>query len=128
MRDEVLSELKRTFNPEFLNRIDDVVVFHPLTKNQLLMIVDLLIVEVNARLMERGIQLEVSPEVKDWLIKEGYQPEYGARPMRRAVQKNIGDPLSEELIKGRFKDVKKIRLILKENVPTFVEEEAMAGV
>ncbi len=128
MRDEILSELKRTFNPEFLNRIDDVVVFHPLTKNHLLMIVDLLIVEVNARLMERGMQLEVSPEVKEWLIKEGYQPEYGARPMRRAVQKNIGDPLSEELIKGRFKDIKKIRLILKENVPTFVEEEAMAEV
>ena len=128
MRDEVLSELKRTFNPEFLNRIDDVVVFHPLTKNQLLKIMDLLVAEVNERLLERGIQLEVSPEVKEWLIKEGYQPEYGARPMRRAVQKNIGDPLSEELIKGRFKDVKKIRLILKENVPTFVEEEAMAGV
>jgi ATP-dependent Clp protease ATP-binding subunit ClpC len=128
MRDEVLSELKRTFNPEFLNRIDEVVVFHPLSKEHLLKIVDLLVVEVNERLTEQGIQLEVSPEAKEWLIKEGYQPEYGARPMRRAVQKNIGDPLSEELIKGRFKEAKKIRLVLKDNALTFVEEEAMAGV
>ena len=78
--------------------------------------------------VEQGRSLDVAAEVKEWLINEGFQPEYGARPMRRAIQKNIGDPLSEEILKGRFKDVKKIRLIMKENVPTFVEEEAMAGV
>jgi ATP-dependent Clp protease ATP-binding subunit ClpC len=128
MKGDILSELKRAFNPEFLNRIDEIVVFHSLEKKHLVKIVDILIDEVNLRLALRAVQLEVSQEVKDWLIKEGYQPAYGARPMRRAVQRNIEDPLSEELIKGRFKDVKKIRVVLKGNVPVFVEEEAMAGV
>ena len=128
MRDDVLSELKKAFNPEFLNRVDEIVVFHPLDKKHLVKIVDILIDEVNQRLADRGIQLEVTPEVKAWLTKEGYQPAYGARPMRRAVQKNIGDPLSEELLKGRFKDAKRIKVTLKDNQPTFVEEEVMAGV
>ena len=88
----------------------------------------MLIDEVNQRLALRGVQLEVSQELKNWLIKEGYQPVYGARPMRRAVQRNIENPLSEELIKGRFKDVKKIKAVLKDNAPAFVEQEAMAGV
>lgn len=128
IKEDVLAELKKTFNPEFLNRIDEVVVFHSLEKRHLIRIVDLLIDEVNARLVDRGIQLEVTPEVKEWLTQEGYQPSYGARPMRRAVQKKIGDPLSEELLKGRFKDAKRVKVILKDNVPTFVEEEVMAGV
>jgi ATP-dependent Clp protease ATP-binding subunit ClpC len=128
MRGEVIGELKQSFNPEFLNRIDEVVVFHPLDKTHLVKIVDMLIGEINHRLVEQGRTLEVAQEVKEWIINEGFQPEYGARPMRRAIQKHIGDPLSEEILKGRFKDVKKIRLIMKENVPTFVEEEAMAGV
>ena len=128
MREEVVSELKQAFNPEFLNRIDEIVVFHPLLKKHLLKIADLLIREINLRLAEQGRSLEVSTEVKDWLIKEGYEPEYGARPMRRAIQKHIGDPLSEEILKGRFKDVKKIHMIFKDKKPIFVEEEAMAGV
>ena len=128
MRDEVISELKQNFNPEFINRIDEIVVFHSLSKEHLITIVDLLIAEVNARLMEQGHELEVSTEVKEWLIQEGYEPEYGARPLRRAIQKFIGDPLSEELLRGRFKDVKRIRLIMRDDSPNFEEVEAMAGV
>jgi ATP-dependent Clp protease ATP-binding subunit ClpC len=128
IKDEVLAELRRSFSPEFLNRIDEVVVFHQLEKEHLISIVDILIKELNARLLERGVQLEVGDEVKQWLIKEGYQPLYGARPMRRAIQKSIGDPLSEELIKGRFKDARKIKVLLRDDAPAFVEEEAMAGV
>jgi len=128
IKDEVLAELRRSFSPEFLNRIDEVVVFHQLEKEQLVRIVDILIKELNGRLLERGVQLEIGDEVKQWLIQEGYQPLYGARPMRRAIQKNIGDPLSEELIKGRFKDVRKIKVLLRDGLPTFVEEEAMAEV
>ncbi len=128
MKDEVLAELRRTFSPEFLNRIDEVVVFHQLVKEHLLGILEILIREFNARLVERGVQLEIGEEVKQWLIKEGYQPLYGARPMRRTIQKRIGDPLSEELIKGRFKDSRKIKVVLKDDLPAFVEEEAMAGV
>jgi len=128
IKDDVLSELKKGFNPEFLNRIDEVVVFHPLEMQHLIKIVDILIEEVNQRLSDRGIQLEVTPEVKAWLTKEGYEPAYGARPMRRIIQRNIGDPLSEELIKGRFKDAKRIKVVLKDNALTFVEDEVMAGV
>jgi ATP-dependent Clp protease ATP-binding subunit ClpC len=128
IKDEVLAELRRSFSPEFLNRIDEVVVFHQLEKEHLFRIVDILIKELNGRLLERGVQLEVGDEVKQWLIKEGFQPLYGARPMRRAIQKSIGDPLSEELIRGRFKDVRKIRVVLRDDTPSFVEEEAMAEV
>jgi len=128
MKDDVLTELKKGFNPEFLNRIDEVVVFHPLEMQHLIKIVDILIEEVNQRLSDRGIQLDVTPEVKTWLTKEGYEPAYGARPMRRVIQKNIGDPLSEELLKGRFKDAKRIKVVLKDNMLTFVEDEVMAEV
>ncbi|GJL65588.1 MAG: ATP-dependent Clp protease ATP-binding subunit ClpC [Nitrospirales bacterium] len=128
LQGEVMGELKRNFSPEFLNRIDDFVVFHQLDKSHLVTIVDILIKELNVRLAERGIELDVSEEVKQWLIKEGYDPQYGARPMRRTIQKRLGDPLSEELIKGRFKDARKIKVVLNEQEPAFVEEEAMAGV
>jgi len=128
MKDEVLAELRRAFSPEFLNRIDEVVVFHQLEKEHLLSIVDILVKELNARLLERGIQLEIDDDVKQWLIKEGYQPMYGARPMRRTIERRIGDPLSEELIRGRFKDVRKIKVVLQDDSPLFVEEEALAEV
>ena len=72
--------------------------------------------------------MEIGEDVKQWLIDEGYQPQYGARPMRRTIQKLLGDPLSEELIKGRFKDVHKIKVVLRDGAPVFIEEEAMASV
>jgi ATP-dependent Clp protease ATP-binding subunit ClpC len=128
MKDEVLAELRRSFSPEFLNRIDEIVVFHQLEKAHLFQIIDILLRELNGRLVERGVQLEIGDDVKQWLLKEGYQPLYGARPMRRTIQKAIGDPLSEELIKGRFKDARKIKVVLKDGSPGFVEEEAMAEV
>ncbi len=128
MKGDITGELKRTFNPEFLNRIDEVVIFHPLEKKHLVKIVDLLINEVNVRLADRGFQIEVTQEVKKWLIKEGYQPTYGARPMRRCVQKMIEDPLSEEILKGRFKDAKRIKVVLRDDSPAFEEQEAMAEV
>ena len=128
MKETIQAELKRSFNPEFLNRIDDIVVFHPLDKKHLEKIVDIQINELNQKLVEKGIHLEVTQEVRQWLIQEGYEPIYGARPMRRCIQKNIEDLLSEEIIKGRFKDTKKIKAVLKDNTPSLVEEEAMAGV
>jgi ATP-dependent Clp protease ATP-binding subunit ClpC len=125
MKENVLSELKRAFNPEFLNRIDDAVVFHPLSREHLLRIVDVLIKELNAQILEdQGIGLEVTQDVKEWLIQENYQPTYGARPMRRAVQKFIADPLSEEILRGRFKDIQKVVVSLKNNAVEFQEEES----
>jgi ATP-dependent Clp protease ATP-binding subunit ClpC len=128
IKEEVLAELKRTFSPEFLNRIDELVVFHPLDKTHLFTIVDIIIKDLNARLGERGVHLLIDDEVKQWLIDEGYQAQYGARPLRRTIQKLLGDPLSEELLKGRFKESTTIKVVLRDNAPTFVEEEAMAGV
>jgi ATP-dependent Clp protease ATP-binding subunit ClpC len=128
MRGEVLAELKRHFSPEFLNRIDEVVVFDQLTKEHLVSIVDILIGELNARLVERGVHLVVSDEVKQWLINEGFEQQYGARPLRRTIQRCLGDPLSEELIKGRFKDAKKIKVVLTDHTPSFIEEEVLASV
>ena len=125
MKDNVTSELKRSFNPEFLNRIDEVVVFHPLTKEHLVKIIDMLVEELNNQMMvDRSIQLDVSQEVKEWLIQENFQPTYGARPMRRAVQKYLADPLSEEILRGRFKDIHKVLVSLKNGAVEFQEEEA----
>lgn len=129
-----MGELKKTFNPEFLNRLDEVVVFHQLTKEHLVKIVDILIGEVNGRLVQQGIYLELAPDVKQWLIEEGYQPTYGARPMRRCIQRNIEDMLSEELLKGRFKEpgkdkeLKRIKVVFKDNAAAFIEDVALAGV
>lgn len=126
IKENVLSELKKTFNPEFLNRVDEIVVFHPLEKEHLLFIIDLLVEETNKMLLEQELLIEVSRDVKEWIIKHYYQPVYGARPMRRAVQKVIEDPLSEEILKGRFKGINRIKVILEADTPVFVEYEDAA--
>ncbi len=128
MKDAVQTELKKAFNPEFLNRIDDIVVFHPLEKKHLEKIIHILLKELNERLSEKGFQLEASEELIAWLVQEGYDPIYGARPMRRCVEKKIEDLLSEDILKGRFKDCKRISAILKDGAPAFVELEEMAEV
>ncbi len=126
MKDNVTAELKKAFNPEFLNRIDDVVVFHPLTNEHLIKIVDMLVLELNNQMMhDRNIELEVSQEVKEWLIQENFQPTYGARPMRRAVQKYLADQLSEDILRGRFKDVHKVLVTLKDGAVDFQEVESV---
>ncbi|HMK56155.1 MAG TPA: ATP-dependent Clp protease ATP-binding subunit [Dissulfurispiraceae bacterium] len=121
MKDNVLSELKKTFNPEFLNRVDEIVVFHTLEKMHLLSIIDLLVDETNRKLIEYSLTLNVSPEVKEWLLNKYYQPVYGARPMRRAIYKEIEDPLSEELLRGRFKDTAVVNVELKDGAVQFAE-------
>lgn len=121
IKENVLNELKKTFNPEFLNRVDETVVFHPLEKEHLLSIIDLLISETNKMLIEQEIVLDVSDEVKEWLIAHYYQPAYGARPMRRAIQKEIEDPLSEEILRGKFRGINHVNVIIEDNRPAFVE-------
>ncbi len=83
----------------------------------------MLVIETNKQLLEQGFVIEVDYAVKEWMVKKYYQPNYGARPMRRAVQKEIEDPLSEELLKGRFKGVHKIKVILEGETPVFIEAE-----
>lgn len=126
VKDHILNELKKTFNPEFLNRIDETVVFHPLDKTHLLYIIDLIIAETNKQLMEQELFLDIEQSVKDWIIDKYYQPAYGARPMRRAIQKAIEDPLSEELLKGTFKGPQRIKVTLEAGTPVFIEAEDTA--
>jgi len=102
MRNRVMEELKRTFRPEFLNRIDDVIVFHPLTQEQILEIVALMLASVTRQISQQGMRLEVTQSAREVLSREGWDPNYGARPLRRAIQRLIEDPLSEEVLLGRF--------------------------
>lgn len=100
MKDKVMDELKRSFRPEFLNRIDEVIVFHSLEQEHIEQIVSLMTDELRKRLREQSIDLALTEEAKKVLAKEGFDPAYGARPLRRAIQRNIEDRLSEELLKG----------------------------
>ncbi|MDR7417214.1 MAG: ATP-dependent Clp protease ATP-binding subunit [Armatimonadota bacterium] len=102
MREQVLEELKRTFRPEFLNRIDEVIVFRPLTKEQMRAIVDIMLDRVQREVRTHGIELEFTDAAKDLLVQEGFDPTYGARPLRRAIQRLVEDPLSDEILRGRF--------------------------
>jgi len=104
IKSTIESALKRTFRPEFLNRVDDIIIFQPLTREHLKNIVDLLIGEVAGRLADRNIKLKLNAEAKSWLIKEGYDPTYGARPLRRAIQRHIENPLSAKILRGEFKE------------------------
>jgi len=126
MKDNVLNELKKTFNPEFLNRVDEIVVFHPLEKSHLLSIIDLLVNEINKQLMEQEMIIEVSQEIKEWILEQFYKPAYGARPMRRALQKVIEDPIAEAILKGKFKGSYKIKVLLEAGTPVFVPSEDLA--
>ena len=102
MREKVLDEVKRVFKPEFLNRIDGTVVFHPLTREHILEIVDLMMKEVQGRVLEHGWVLQFTDPAREWLAAHGYDPKFGARPLRRLIQEQVEDKLSEESLKGSF--------------------------
>ncbi|MCX7854563.1 MAG: ATP-dependent Clp protease ATP-binding subunit [Anaerolineae bacterium] len=102
MSQKLREELKRTFRPEFLNRVDAVIVFRPLGPEQIARIVDLELAKVAQRLAERDLRLEVSAAAREWLAREGYSPEYGARPLRRVIQTQVEDAISEALLAGDF--------------------------
>ena len=104
MKSRVLSELKHHFRPEFLNRLDEIIVFHALSQEEIKKIVDLILDEEKKLLKEKDIKLEVTPEARDLIAKEGYDPDFGARPLRRAIQRLIENPLSEEILQGKFKE------------------------
>ena len=102
LRSEIEDALKRAFRPEFLNRIDDIIVFDPLTEDQLGQVVRLIANDVNERLTQMGVTLELDETALAWLAKEGADPEYGARPLRRAIQHFVENPLSKRILSGEF--------------------------
>ena len=102
MKDKVTAEVKRFFRPEFLNRIDATVVFHALARDHIINIVDLMLDQVRVQLREHGVNMEVTPEAKEYLAEKGYDPDYGARPLRRVIQDKVEDLLSEELLTHKF--------------------------
>jgi len=115
MKERLLEEVKKTFKPEFLNRIDDVIVFRPLERHDLSHIIEIEMGEVQGRLAERRVTLELDQSAKDFLIDKGFDPVFGARPLKRTIQRYVEDPLAEELIAGRAKENVKINVSRKKD-------------
>jgi len=110
LKQAVLDEVGRRFKPEFINRIDEIIVFKPLSEEQIQQIVDLMMSNLEKRLQKQGISIVLDSEVKDYLARYGYDPDYGARPLRRLIQKKIESPLASELIRGSFQPGQTIRV------------------
>ena len=119
MKDKMLGEAKRVFKPEFLNRLDDIIVFHSLTRDDLTKIVDIEVAKVHNRLKPREITFRLTPEATAFLIEKGYDPAYGARPLRRAVERYLEDPMAEEILRGTIKNGDFVVVGEKEKALTF---------
>ncbi len=125
MKENVMEELKKTFRPEFLNRLDEIIVFHALEEEHLRQIIDLMLDSVSKRLKEKDIHLDLTDGAKDFLAKEGFDPVYGARPLRRAIQKAIEDNLSEEILAGRISKGDKVLVDVKDDRLVFSKKQAV---
>ena len=119
VKDEVMAVVKQSFRPEFLNRIDDIILFHRLMRQHMGAIVDIQLNRLEKLLSERKITVELSPEAKQLLADKGYDPAYGARPLKRVIQKSIQDPLAEEILSGRVKDGDHVEVGVKAGVLVF---------
>ncbi len=122
-KEKVLEEVKNYFRPEFLNRLDDILVFKPLFKKELLQIVDLMLKQLNARLRERDITIDATDNAKELIAKLGYDPVYGARPLRRAIQKHVETPLSEKILAGEVKPGDTVIIDVKDGKLVFEVKE-----
>jgi ATP-dependent Clp protease ATP-binding subunit ClpC len=127
MREKILDESKKVFRPEFLNRLDDVIVFRSLTKPDLIQILTLEVSKVIARLKSKNIQLELDDKAKDFLVEKGYDPTYGARPMRRSVERFLEDPLAEEILKGNLHEGEPIHVTTENDKLVFNQKAAAEG-
>jgi len=127
MKEKVLGEVKKTFRPEFINRIDEIIVFHELTEEQLRSIVDLMAKDLQKRLAERKLRIELTEEAKSWLAKEGYDPVFGARPLRRVIERYVENPLSTKLLRGEFKEGDMIKVDLGDEGLAFTAKTASAA-
>ena len=127
MREKILDEAKRTFRPEFLNRLDDIIVFRQLTKPDLIQILDLEVNKVMERLKAKNLQLVLDEKAKDLLVEKGFDPTYGARPMRRAVERYLEDPLAEEILKGTLHSGEPLRVTAEDGKIKFEQSAPASG-
>ena len=127
MRDKIMEEAKRLFRPEFLNRLDDVIVFRSLTKPDLVKILDLEVAKVMERLKHKKLQLVLDEKAKDFLVEKGYDPTYGARPMRRSVERFLEDPLAEEILKGSLHEGEPVQVTVDNNKLVFSQSAPATG-
>jgi len=102
MKDTVMDEVKRVFNPEFINRIDDILVFRPLSEEDMAKILELMLKRVQAKIVRQNFKIEFTDEAKKYLVKTGFDPNYGARPLQRTIQRTVEDPLAEEILLKKF--------------------------
>jgi len=128
MKEKVMTEVKKTFRPEFLNRLDEIIVFHELTEEQLRNIVDLMVKDLQTRLAERKLGIELTEKAKSWLAKEGYDPTFGARPLRRVIERYVENPLSTKLLRGEFKEGDVVKVDLGDDGLTFTTAKVAAKV
>ncbi|MFC1939692.1 ATP-dependent Clp protease ATP-binding subunit [Chloroflexota bacterium] len=126
MKEKVMTEVKKTFRPEFLNRLDETIVFHELNEEQLRQVVDFMVKDLQERLAERKLELEITDAAKSWLAKVGFDPVYGARPLRRAVERYVENPLSTKVLRGEFKEGDKAMVDLVDDALTFTAQASEA--
>jgi len=124
MKAKVMDEVKKTFRPEFLNRLDEIIVFHALNEEQLRSVVDLLAKDLEGRLLERQLTVEMTEEAKTWLAKAGYDPQYGARPLRRALERYVENPLAIRVLEGDFVEGDAIVVGVEDDELTFTKKAA----
>ena len=123
LRESIEQALKKSFRPEFLNRIDDIVIFDSIERDQLLRIVDIMIEDIKKRMLNNGVRLDFSDEIREWIADEGYDEEYGARPLRRCIQRKIENPLSTMLLQGDFGNDSEVQIVLKHGELDFVKQD-----
>jgi ATP-dependent Clp protease ATP-binding subunit ClpB len=110
VRDQVMAEVRAHFRPEFLNRVDEIILFHRLKREHMGRIVDIQMEHLQKLLDERKITITLDAKARDWLADKGYDPAYGARPLKRVIQKSVQDPLAELILSGRIKDGEKVKI------------------
>jgi ATP-dependent Clp protease ATP-binding subunit ClpB len=127
-RRQVMDALRAHFRPEFINRIDEIIIFHPLDREQMKTIIDIQVRQLLRRLEDRKIFVSLTDAAKDWLVREGYDPAYGARPLKRAIQRHILDPLAMRVLDGEFREGDHVEVDAGPGGLTFVKQQTGAVV
>jgi ATP-dependent Clp protease ATP-binding subunit ClpA len=127
LKDKVMAALKEHFRPEFLNRIDEIIIFNYLGKEEVRKIVDLELRKVENRLLEKNIKIEVTPKARDYLAEKGFDPNLGARPLKRVIQKEVLDPLALKIVSGEVKEGDKVKVDFEGGKIFFITPKDLLG-